>query len=478
MKPLILDDDQSKIVHEMVHTDTGGGYVLASEQGAGKTVIVAQYIVEAKPAVTLIICPLGTRVGWERTLRRQGYSGPLLRVETDSVQAIDAMLARKPGVYLMGREFFALAGSDGPIPKCKAHKKPNCALGCTLRPQRKARWSWAKLKFDTVVYDEVHAIQSRDSLGFKMAKQLKANYKIAMSGTWMGNKFEGAWAPSYWVFKNSKAVDNSFWRWAAEFAVLEFDPYTGQKVTGEKEPGRFVQTLPGYARLMANLDVDVEPEQRFVELSPTQRRMYAEMEANLVTWLGDNPMVADIPITMRARLRQITLGTPTFNDVGEVDFAINSKSSKIDALKEFIADVDDEPVLILTHSQRFCPVVVHRLGTKAVEWSGKTSSRAREEILRTFGLKSGPRYIVATIPAIGEGVDGLQQRCATEVWLSRSDNRILNEQAHKRLHRRGQTRPVRSLDIIAPNTYDEGILNGQVMEALKMNESMRRERGK
>jgi SNF2 family DNA or RNA helicase len=206
--------------------------------------------------------------------------------------------------------------------------------------------------------------------------------------------------------------------------------------------------------------------------------MYTEMESNLVTWLGDNPMVAELPITARARLRQITLGTPTFNAEGEVDFDINSKSSKIDALKEIISDLDDEPVLIFTHSQRFCPVVVHRLGNRAVEWSGKTSARERERILSQFGTRNGPRYIVATIAAIGEGVDGLQDRCNTEVWLSRSDDRIINEQAGKRLHRRGQKRAVRSIDIIAPNTYDEGILSGQVRQALAMNESMRRERGK
>lgn len=453
MKPLILDDDQAKIVHEMIHADTGGGYVLASEQGAGKTVIVAQYIVEAKPDFTLIILPLGTRGdathGWEGTLRRQGYTGPIRRVEsTKAGKETEAdMLKAVPGVYLMGRELF------------------------------RTKTYWPKVKPDLVAYDEVHGMQNKQSVTFKRAKQLKAGYKIAMSGTWMGNKFKGAWAPAFWVFGKDH-VDNSFWRWAAEFAVVEADPFAGQIVTGEREPGRFVSTLPGYARLMANLDVDIVSEQRFVELNPTQKRMYKEMESNLVTWLGDNPMVADIPITMRARLRQITLGTPSFNDAGEVDFALDSKSSKIDALKEFISDQDDEPILIFTHSQRFCPVVVHRLGERAVEWSGKTSANTRQSILSQFGTKSGPRYIVATIASIGEGVDGLQDRCATEVWLSRSDDRIINEQAGKRLHRRGQTRTVRSVDIIAPGTYDEGILSGQVKQALAMNESMRRERSK
>lgn len=470
MDPLILDDDQAKIVHEMINFDTGGGYVLASEQGAGKTVIVAQYIVEAKPAVSLIIAPLGTRVGWERTIRRQGYAGTIVRIDSspEGKQNYSDLAAKKPGVYIIGREFFAISATE------VAPKKKQDG---TYTKGRKALWSWTKIVPDLVAYDEVHAIQNRNSVGFRVLKTLKPKYRIVMSGTWMGNRFEGAWAPSFWTF-GKPAVDNSFWRWAAEYAVTEFDPFAGQKVTGEAQPGRFVASLPGYARLMANLDVDLVPEQRFVELNPTQRKMYKEMETNLVTWLGDNPMVAELPITARARLRQITLGTPTFNAEGEVDFDINTKSSKIDALKEIISDLDDEPVLIFTHSQRFCPVVVHRLGNKAVEWSGKTSAKERERILASFGKHGGPRYIVATIAAIGEGIDGLQSVCNTEVWLSRSDDRIINEQAGKRLHRRGQTRAVRSIDIIAPETYDEGILSGQVRQALAMNESMRRERGK
>lgn len=454
MQPLILDDDQAKIVHEMVHTDTGGGYVLASEQGAGKTVIVAQYIVEAKPEFSLIICPLGTRVGWERTLRRQGYAGPILRVESTKAGKLaeSEMLKGTPGVYLMGRELF------------------------------RTKTYWPKVRPNLAAYDEVHAIQNKQSVGFKRAKQLRADYKIAMSGTWMGNKFSGAWAPSFWVF-GKPTVDNSYWRWAAEFAEVVADPFAGQVVQGEKIPGAFVASLPGYARLTPDIGVDYTEEQRYVELSPAQRKAYLEMEQNLVTWLGDNPLVAEVPITMRIRLRQMTLGMPSFNDEGEIDFALDCKSTKIDALKEIISDLDDEPVLILTDSQKFARVTTHRLNLMgktplAVEWSGKTASKDRERILETFGRKGGPRYIVATIAAIGEGVDNLQSVCNTAVWLSRSDNRIMNEQAAKRLHRRGQTRPVRSIDILALDTYDENVLSSQVKAALAMNESMRRERSK
>jgi SNF2 family DNA or RNA helicase len=83
------------------------------------------------------------------------------------------------------------------------------------------------------------------------------------------------------------------------------------------------------------------------------------------------------------------------------------------------------------------------------------------------------KYIVAVIPAIAEGVDGLQHATRNIVWVSRSDNRILNEQVMKRVHRQGQTRQVRSFDIVALDTYDSGVLSDQLSKALQMNRTLK-----
>ena len=85
------------------------------------------------------------------------------------------------------------------------------------------------------------------------------------------------------------------------------------------------------------------------------------------------------------------------------------------------------------------------------------------------------KYLVAVTSAIAEGVDGLQHATRNIVWVSRSDNRILNEQAMKRIHRQGQTRQVRSFDIVALDTYDSGVLSDQLSKALEMNRTLKSE---
>jgi SNF2 family DNA or RNA helicase len=224
----------------------------------------------------------------------------------------------------------------------------------------------------------------------------------------------------------------------------------------------------------------MQVEERTVELSPEQKKIYKAMEKDLFVWLEDNPLVAEVPVSARIRLRQITLGVPSIDDEGVVHFADDCKSTKIEEMFQIIGDLPDgEPLLILTHSQKFASVVVKRLrasGISAFEWSGVASQRLRDEALESF-IEGKTQAIVAVISAIGEGTDGLQEVCSTVIWLSKDDNRLMNEQAAGRLDRQVQKKSVLSFEIIADNTYDEGQLSKLVKDQLQMNASLRKEQG-
>jgi superfamily II DNA or RNA helicase len=186
-------------------------------------------------------------------------------------------------------------------------------------------------------------------------------------------------------------------------------------------------------------------------------------------------MVAEVPIAARIRLRQITLAVPTLTDEGEVVFADDAKSTKFQALKEIIDDNPDDAMLLLTDSQKYANLVSTRLGSDAFEWSGKASQKQREEAKQAF-LAGKLKYIVAVIPAIAEGVDGLQDICSTVVWLSHSDSNLMNQQVLDRIRRRGQKEVVKVYDIVARDTYDEGQLSTLVQRQLEMNATLRKEK--
>jgi superfamily II DNA or RNA helicase len=219
--------------------------------------------------------------------------------------------------------------------------------------------------------------------------------------------------------------------------------------------------------------VGVDESEIYVELSSKQRRAYDALEKDMVAWIGDNPVIVEFPNTQRIRLRQATLGLFSVDEDGEVSFALDCESSKIDATFDVLLhEFDCESALILTDSRKFADVVTHRINQKSMglaeSWHGKVKQQDREQIKKDF-VEGNVKYIVAVTSAIAEGVDGLQYGTRNILWLSRSDNRILNEQAIARVARQGQTRVVRSREIIAVGTYDSGILNEHIVKAIKMN---------
>src|SRR5690606_9174373 len=136
--------------------------------------------------------------------------------------------------------------------------------------------------------------------------------------------------------------------------------------------------------------------------------IYNEMEADALAWLDEHPLVADFPIVKRVRLRQITLAEPTVRFTGEYDedgkpevevyFEDDAASAKFDALHKIIhKHHPDEPILILTDSQKFARLVTKRLGEGAAEWSGQTKHAERDRIKAEFG--KSVKWIVAVIPA-------------------------------------------------------------------------------
>jgi len=447
---LILTPEQEEAVQRMVDNPTKAS-LNASDIGAGKTVCTVETMLRLSVQKSLVICPLGTRVGWEKTLRGQGWDGPILRIDSSKAgkEAYAAALRGDRGVYLVGREYF-------------------------LRPD------WSKIKWDFVAYDEIHKASNRDSAGNKKLKTVKTKYKMAISGTPFGNKFINSWTVARWLW-GSPTIDPARSRWVADWCLTEYSPFTAVNVVGEKVPGAFFNSLPCYIRLEAQIldengkEIEEPLElKRHVELTPAQRKMYDKLQQDMVVWLDENPLVVELPVTLRTRLRQATLGELSFDENGEINFAPDCKSSKLDALKEILEDMEDEPVLILTDSKRFARVVVRRI-SGAAAWTGDTPQEDRETLLKTFGRKGGPQYLVATIAALGEGVDMLQKVCNTVVWLSRSDDQVMNQQVLGRLHRTGQMRRVRSIDLVALETYDDGQINGLLRQKLEMRATLKKE---
>lgn len=488
-----LDEEQERHVAMMAAEPTKAA-LLAGDTGVGKTLMSLELAKRIEAKVILIIAPLNTKGGWGDTAEHQEVGLPFTHLTSANTEVFQDLKARVPGIYFVGREFFALSGTTLKPKHKKDPKTKQFMFDDDGKPVmtkgRKALWSWGAVKPDLTIYDEVQAVSNRYSQGFTCLSQIKTGYRLAASATYNGNKFSGAWPVTRWLWPKDRNpnipydpeapyknlyVDNSEMRWIATWCKTKTNifKYSGFEVTGEREPGAFVSSLPCYIRMEAKRTPYIT-RKCYVDLTPTQRKMYDQMEQQSLAWLDEHPLVAEVPIVQRTRLRQMTLAEVSFDDEGGVTFSDDCESSKIDALEKIVyKHHPGEPVFILTDSQKFAAVVAARLGSLAREWSGKTSAKERDKIKAAFGDEV--RYIVAVIPAVAEGLDGLQKVCNVEVWLSESTDNMLNIQAEGRLNRRGQkAEEIYQYKVMARDTDDDEGFTRRVAERNANHASMRK----
>lgn len=475
-----------------------GNAVVASQMGTGKTLLAVALAKYIEAGRALIIAPLNTHQTWRSTILDQMpdakvYVKPAGSSKTAESREWNARVwEQREGFYIIGWEAFRGTPTPEQRRKRKEVEKYHRSVGLPL-PEKELNQVWYPTgMWDLVVADEVHRASNRKSTTWKTLTTLHAKRKVAMSGTPAGNKVEGFWSILNWLWPEEHKY---FWPWVQKYCLTEFDPHAGRKVVGEQDDGVIVKSIPTYVRrttaeVIKDLP-DVIERKVYVKLKAgVQAKAYAELEDQAFTWLEGQPLHTPIPITMSMRLRQIALGVPRVNPIEEwdedgnqkilVDFAKDTKSNKIDVLKDIVEDIpSDEPVLILTHSARFVVPVVYQLNKMraglAVAWTGDTSQAGRQAIMKDFGKRGGPRFIVAGIAAIGEGVDGLQKRCHHEIWLSQHDNNLLNQQAQGRLHRSGQTQPVQRWIIQSEGTVDTKVYTRLEGNAKQMKAAYKKE---
>lgn len=456
LAPLVPHLDQETAIEQILrdkHT------LLKAGVGAGKTLCAVEAILRAGTKVNLIVAPLATFTGWNKTFIRQGGT-PVRFIDTRKAgkQAHEDLASGVPGNYFMNTE--------------------------RMRVQ-----SWAGWDLDFVVHDECHRASSRKSLSFKMLMTMKPEYAVSLSATPFGGKVEGSWAIGRWLWRKKEEVDTSFWRFCSDYLIEVKDPYTFKAYGGERVPGKILSDWPSVVQMESVYNAAPVIHEVEVTLNPTQRKHYTEMEKAAITWLDENPLIAELPSVKYIRLLELTLATPSIkqdwirrkNEDGEweriwgdvVYFKEDAKSSKADAVKEILDDLHiekPEPVLIYTHSRKFATFLALRLqkqGFRARQWVGGMPPEEATWKLENFGKEFD--VMVATLPAIGEGTDGLQHVAAHEIWCSVSDRLILNEQARGRLNRQGQERTVNRWVIRAQETielkqhdrikYDQSVLD-------------------
>jgi SNF2 family DNA or RNA helicase len=95
---------------------------------------------------------------------------------------------------------------------------------------------------------------------------------------------------------------------------------------------------------------------------------------------------------------------------------------------------------------------------QALMLDGRMSQAAREEVVRQFQLSDKPLAFLVSRRAGGTGMDGLQRKSRTVIYMNLCWTPEGHHQAWARVAREGQTKPVEVITTIARGTIEEAVL--------------------
>lgn len=329
-----------------------------------------------------------------------------------------------------------------------------------------------RFKPDLLIVDESHKIKSPGANASRLLARLTRYVprRIILTGTVMPTSPMDVFAQ--WRFLDPFAFGNvradgtreqaTFGGFRNRYAKL--GGYMGKEVIGFKNLDQMQDVMAQRAIVARKEDALDLPKTTDVtlrvEMTPKEKKAYAEMKKDLATAISKGVMnTATSMLTQALRLRQITSGHLP-DDQGEVHTIGDSKVKTIRSLIHDTLAGEKRVVVfaLFTHEIRALTEGLKVAGTTVRTITGATPMDERMAIRREFGSDSPDRIVlVAQIKTLSLAVNELVT-ASHAVFASMSQQRDDYIQARDRLNRLGQTRPVTFWHAIAPGTVDEVVL--------------------
>ena len=317
---------------------------------------------------------------------------------------------------------------------------------------------WKDTKFDYVILDEAQAIKNAQSESAKAARLLRANHRLALSGTPVQNHLGELWSLLEFLNPGMLGASRAFAA-LTETVDRAASIETRQFLAGALRPFILRRTKEQVA---ADLPEKLE-QTIFCELDKKQRALYDELKEHYrqsllgkidAEGLGKSKLQV---LEALLRLRQAACHPGLLNKS-----RIDEASAKLDTLMPRLAEVADEGHKTLVFSQftSFLAIVRKKLDEQGVVYEyldGKT--RDRQQHVDRFQTDENCKLFLISLKAGGLGLNltAAQYVFLLDPWW----NPAIEAQAIDRAHRIGQTRQVFAYRLIARDTVEEKVLQLQ-----------------
>lgn len=405
------------------------GGILADEMGLGKTVQSIAFLLSELPSIrerglpALIVAPASLLYNWRNELNR---FAPELRViiADGSKQQRDEALDR-PSLTIAPASISAA---------------PDVII--TSYPLlRRDTARYAAERFHTLILDEAQAFKNETTQTAAAVRDLKANYRFALTGTPIENRVEELWSIFRGVFPELFPGRKAFSEMTREAIARRSRPFMLRRMKSDvlKELPEKIETLHAS------------------ELLPEQKKLYAAYLAKLrqdsLKHL-DSDDYGKTRIRILAgitRLRQLCCHPALFVE------GYKGSSAKFEQLLELVEECrsSGKRALIFSQFTEMLAIIKRELGYRGVSFfylDGSTPAAERVELCRKFN--EGERQLfLLSLKAGGTGLNltGADTVILYDLWW----NPAVEQQAADRAHRIGQKNVVQIIRLVAEGTVED-----------------------
>lgn len=401
----------------------GFGGILADDMGLGKTIQTITLLLSNKNKKSLIITPTSVVYNWKSEFEKFA--------DTLNVGVIHGSISERNKVKDEYKEYDVLLTTYG-----------------TLRSDY--QWYEDK-KFDFCIIDEAQNIKNKKSKISELVKSIKANCKLALTGTPIENNLLELW--SIFDFIMSGYLYNE-------------ERFKGKFLNGDDESLKELKELisPFILRRLKEDVLDELPDkiekEYLIPMTFSQKQIYNSYMKEVKKKVKENKKIKDNKIVILSyltKLRQLCLDPSLLID----DF--KEESAKIKAVKEIIKETIDSNKKIIIFSQ--FTSVLKKIGNKLEEddinylyLDGSIKAKERINLVDEFNNRDKNIFLIS----LKAGGVGLNLTSASVVvhfdpWW----NPAVQDQATDRAHRIGQKNIVEVIKLISKDTIEEKIIKLQ-----------------
>ncbi|NCP07846.1 MAG: ATP-dependent helicase [Deltaproteobacteria bacterium CG_4_8_14_3_um_filter_51_11] len=418
-------------------TKLGLGACLADDMGLGKTIQVLSLLLTIKQSSSkpsLLVLPASLLANWKAEIKR---FAPTLRacfIHPSEMEAASlAAIVKDPGS--------ALEQTDLAL----------TTYGMLLRQKWLFERDWR-----LVILDEAQAIKNPGSHQTRAVKRLKADVRIALTGTPVENRLSDLWSLFDFICPGLLGSTSRFKQFVKNLDERSSDRYAPLRNLVRPY---ILRRLKTDRSIIADLPEKTEMK-AFCGLAKKQAALYAKSVEDLSLALQtlEGMKRRGLILTYLMKLKQICNHPSQFSGDGQYDSADSGKFERLRQICEEIASRQERAIIFTQFREITEPIadfVGGLFGREGLVLHGGTEVKRRKALIDAFQRDEGPPFMVLSLKA---GGTGLNLTAASHViHFDRWWNPAVENQATDRAFRIGQKKNVIVHKFICRGTVEEKI---------------------